>query len=279
MNYINLNGKIQAGDEPALLVSNRAYRYGDGLFETIKLMNGEILLEPFHFERLFSGLSLVKFEIPELFTAGSVKQEILNLCKKNQCEKLARVRLSVSRGNGGLYDEDKGLQYVIECWPLDEAVNKLNENGLVIDIYPDARKSRDAFSNLKSANFLPYAMAALYAKENKLNDCLLLNDSGHIADATIANLFIIKDRIITTPALNQGCVNGVMRRYLLEKMRDGGYEIRKTSVSVFDVEMADEVFLTNAMNGIRWVRQFGDKQYFNKTVTKIYTELVQILYE
>lgn len=265
MNYINLNGKIQPGDKPALLVSNRGYRYGDGLFETIKVINGKILLAQYHFERLFSGLSLLKFEIPKLFTAVKLTEEILGLCKKNECEQQARVRLSVFRGNGGLNDEDKTLQYVIECWPMDESVNKLNENGLVIDIYPDAKKSCDVFSNLKTANFLPYTMAALYAKENKLNDCLLLNESGHIADATTANLFIIKDGIIITPALSEGGVNGVMRRHLLErvKVKGPGFKVEESIITIDDLFHAEEVFLTNAIKGIRWVKQFRDKTYGN----------------
>jgi branched-chain amino acid aminotransferase len=275
MNYINLNGKIQPGDKPALFVSNRSYRYGDGLFETIKLINEKILLAQYHFERLFSGLLLLQFEIPKLFTTEKLTKEILSLCKKNDCGQRARVRLSVFRGNGGLYDEERALQYVIECWPLDESVNKLNENGLVIDIYPDARKSCDIFSNLKSANFLPYSLAAVFAKENKLNDCLLLNSSGNIADATIANLFIIKDGIVITPGLSEGCVNGVMRRYLLEKLQDTGFKIKETSVSKEDVEKAEEVFLTNAMNGIRWVKQFRDKYYSNKMTVEIYHRVLK----
>ena len=275
MNYINLNGKIQPGDQPALLVSNRGYRYGDGLFETIKVHNEKILLSHYHFERLFSGLSLLKFEIPKLFTAERLAKEILGLCKKNECGQRARVRLSVFRGNGGLYDEDKALQYVIECWPLDESVNKLNENGLVIDIYPDTRKSCDIFSNLKSSNFLPYSMATIYAKENKLNDCLLLNTSGCIADATIANLFIIKDAIVTTPALSEGCVNGVMRRYLLEKLPDAGFKTKEASILLQDVENADEVFLTNAIKGIRWVKQFRDKIYTNEITAEIYYRFIK----
>jgi branched-chain amino acid aminotransferase len=238
-------------------------------------MNSEILLESLHFERLFSGLSLLKFEIPKLFTIELLKQEILSLCKKNQCEKLARVRLSVSRGNGGLYDEDRTLQYIIECRPLNESVNKLNENGLAIGIYPEARKGCDVFSNLKSANFLPYSMAALYAKENKLNDCLLLNGSGHIADATTANLFIIRDGIITTPALSQGCVNGVMRRHLLEKLKakNADFKAEESIVTIDNLLHADEVFLTNAIKGIRWVKQFRDTTYGN-TISSFLTGII-----
>ena len=270
MNYINVNGKIQAGDKPALLVSNRSYRYGDGLFETIKVINDKILLEAYHFERLFSGLTFLQFEIPKLVTAKKLAGEILELCNKNECSQQARVRLSVSRGHGGLYDEDRVLQYVIECWPLDEPVNGLNDpdsyrDGLVIDVYPDARKSCDIFSNLKSANFLPYSMAAIYAKENKLNDCLLLNDSGNIADSTIANLFIIKDGIISTPALSEGCVDGVMRRYLLERMKqkDIGFKVKESIITINNLLLAEEVFLTNAIKGIRWVKQFRDRIYGN----------------
>jgi len=212
------------------MASNRGYRYGDGLFETMKVMNGRILLAGYHFERLFASLFLLKYEIPGLITKEKLEQDILHLCKKNGCEKLARVRLSVFRGNGGLYDDDKMLQYLVECWPLHDSANRLNENGLVIDVYPDAPKNCDKFSNLKSANFLPYIMAAHYAKENKLNDCLVLNTAGSIADSTIANVFIIKNNVVITPGLESGCINGVMRRHLLARMTELGDEVRETSV-------------------------------------------------
>jgi branched-chain amino acid aminotransferase len=277
MNHICFNGKIVRTDEPVLLVSNRGYRYGDGLIETMKVAGRQILLEGYHFERLFSGLSLLKFEIPGLFTKEKISQEILQLCKKNGAEELARVRLSVFRGNGGLYDDDKGLQYVIESWSLNESANKLNENGLVIDIFPDAEKSCDKFSNLKSANFLPYSMAAQYAKESKLNDCLVLNNSGGIADSTIANLFIIKDGVILTPGLEEGCVNGVMRRHLLTELKSAGIEVNETTVSAGDIKNADEIFLTNAINGIRWVRQFRNSTYTNRQAAQFYNQFVQTI--
>ncbi len=270
MNYISVNGKLLTEDEPALLVSNCGYRYGDGLFETMKLQNGEILLELNHFERLLSGLSLLKYNLPVFFTPEKLKREITQLCKKNNCTALARARLSVSRGNGGLFDGNKSLQYVIECSALDKSVSSINENGLVIDIYTGACKNMDEFANLKSANFLPYTMAALYAKENRLNDCLVLNAGGNVADAAIANIFIIKGQDIFTPALSEGCVSGVMRRFLLEQLRKEGYAVQETAISINDIELADEVFLTNAINGIRWVRQFGGRNYTNEVTMNIY---------
>lgn len=260
------------------MADNRGYRYGDGLFETMKFFHGEILLAPYHFERLFSSLELLKFPVPRLFTRKKLLNDISVLTRKNKCTDLARVRLSVSRGNGGLHDGKHRLQYLIECWPADKTVNSINTNGLVIDIFPDAQKNCDRFSHLKSANFLPYAMAALYAEENKLNDCLLCNVKGYIADATIANIFLVKNKLIITPALTEGCVSGVMRRFLIEKLKISGFDIREGVVTKNDLDTFDEMFLTNAMYGMRWIKRFRDKTYAHTSTLSIYREIVAPLY-
>ena len=275
--FICLNGKILRAEDPVLLASNRGYRYGDALFETMKVASKNILLETYHFERLFAGLRLLQFEMPKLLTREKLRNEVILLAEKNHCGNLARIRLSVFRGNGGVYDEERTPQYLIECWPLNESLNRLNENGLVIDIFPAARKSCDSFSHLKSANYLPYTMAAIYAKANKLNDCLVLNTDGNIADGTIANIFLIKEGVVITPGPDQGCVNGVMRRHLLEKMKDAGYSIQENPVSVSTLEEADEVFLTNAISGIRWVKQFREKVYSNNLTVEIYNRFIKTI--
>ncbi len=277
MSAINFNGKITDAGTPVLQASNRGYRYGDGLFETMKVKNGIIMLSGYHFDRLLSSLIKLKYEIPSLFTTSKLEQEIILLCQKNNCTNSGRVRFSVFRGNGGINDDDKRLQYLIECWPLNESLDQLNENGLIIDIYPDARKSCDLFSNLKTANFLPYSMAALYAKENKLNDCILLNTSGNIADSTIANIFLIKDGIIKTPGLEEGCINGVMRKYLIGKLREVDFEVQEKEIRIKDLQKADEVFLTNAIYGIRWVKQMGDSKYSNTITAAIYNRFFKTI--
>jgi branched-chain amino acid aminotransferase len=275
--FISFNGKISAADQPVLLASNRGYRYGDGLFETLRLENGTILLKDLHFKRLMMGLQLLKFELPKLFSPGKLADEILQLAEKNQVRELGRVRLSVFRGNGGLYDADRGLQYLLECWPLPESFNHLNENGLVIDVFQDARKQVDAFSGLKSANFLPYNLAAIYAKEQKLNDCLLLNTQGTIADSTIANLFVVKDDRFISPGPEQGAVDGVMRKYLLGRLRSEGYTVEEGAVSMEDLVTATEVFLTNAIHGIKWVRQFRGGNYTNQQAMEIYSRFIKTI--
>jgi len=275
--FISLNGKIMPADQPVLLAANRGYRYGDGLFETMLLDQGAIRLGGLHFARLLNGLQLLKFELPAQFSAGKLTADMLRLAEKNQVIKTGRVRLSVFRGNGGLYDADRQLQYLIECWPLADHFTQLNENGLVIGIYPDARKQIDIFSGLKTACFLPYSMAALYAKEQQLNDCLLLNTDGHIADSTMANLFILRNDQFVTPGPEQGAVDGVMRRYLIGEMRLAGYQVMEAAVHVTDLEEAKEVFLCNAIRGIRWVARYGQQVYGHQQTAEIFSRIVQTI--
>ena len=278
MNFICLDGKIIPDNEPVLFADNRGFRYGDALFETMKFINGEIALGPFHFDRLFAGLQLLDYILPAHFNEFLLRQNIQELIQKNKCGETARVRLTVFRGHGGLYDENKNAGYLIECWSLSDAVNTLNENGLIIDIFPGAAKSCDTYSNLKSASFLPYSLAAQYAKKQKLNECLVLNIKGNIADGSITNVFIIKAGKIYTPSLSEGCIAGVMRRYLIESLKKSGYTIIESSISPEDLSVADEVFLSNAIQGIKWVKEFKGKEYGNVQTKQIYNEFVKTIF-
>lgn len=269
-----LNGKVVRESDPVLLASNKSYRYGDGLFETLRVTEGSILLPEYHFDRLFRGMKLLDYALPRRLDQDVLEQQILQLAQKNQALRSARVRLSVFRGNGGLYDEDGPAQYLIECWPLESPFWQWNENGLEIDIYQKVRKSCDAFANLKSASFLGYSMAARYAKQQKLNDCLVLNEYGRIADSSIANVFIVRNSSIITPPLSEGCVDGVMRRYLLQELRskilDAGFYLAEKPCTPEDLATADELFLTNAIRGIRWVKQCGQTTYTSVTVRALF---------
>lgn len=277
--FLNFNGKIFKADTALISADNRAFRYGDGFFETMKMIDGKIMLADLHFERLFASLETLLFEKQRQVTRENFLQEILLLAKKNNHYHLARIRLTLFRGNGGLYDEDNSVNYIIQTWELNGAVNLLNENGLVIDVFKDAKKSCDKFSNIKSNNYLPYAMAAMWAKQNKLNDALLLNNFDRIADATIANVFIIKDNTIKTPALFEGCISGVMRKYLLQCFKENNIVFEETQLSTEDVLNASEVFLTNAIFGIKWVKQIGEKSFENSKTRDYYEKFILPLYK
>lgn len=270
------NGQFIPTGTPVITADSRALRYGDGLFETIKVINGQLLLSGLHFSRLFNGMELLGFEIPKHFTPESITEIILQLCRKNKAGRAARVRLSVLRGNGGPYDpETMQPRLLIQCWPLPEHLMELNQNGLQADIYSDARKSCDAFSHLKSNNYLPYLMGAQFARKHQLNEAILLNVYDRICDATIANIAWIKNGTIFTPPLSEGCVGGVMRAYLLQNCEAiTGHSMTEQAGTTADLAEADELFLTNAISGIRWVAQCGSRQYGNQLVTLLYKQLI-----
>lgn len=278
VNYLYFNDELLPADKPVLMADNKSFRYGDGLFETIKIIDQKIILEEYHFERLFASLQLMRFEIPGSFSKEKIIKQIQDLNKENGCSKSGRVRLSVYRGNGSINDTKNALDYIIECSRVDKSVNEFSEKGLVLGLYPDAKKSCDTFSNIKSANFLPYVMAARYARENNLDDSLVLNMHGRIADATIANVFLVNNKRIITPPLSEGCINGVMRRYLLEQLPKKKYEVEERSVTQQDIEKADELFLTNVMFGIKWVKQFNATSYAFSQTKEIYKQIIEPLW-
>jgi branched-chain amino acid aminotransferase len=268
MNLVNCNGKLVPENEPVFAASNRGFKYGDGVFETLKVVMGKILLADLHFERLFTSLQLLQMQGVEKFNKNFLETRILDLCRLNNCELLARVRLAIYR------EDESEPGFLMQAFEINDAVNKWNENGWKLGVYPLAQKSCDAFANIKSANYLPYVLAGLYAKENGWEESMVLNSDHKIADGSKTNLFLIKEGALFTPALNQGCVNGVMRRFIIEESKKNNFTVHQTEVSVDMLLEADELFVTNAIEGIRWIASFQDKAYTNAAGKKLYDLLL-----
>lgn len=277
--FSNWNGKVVKNDQICISPDNRSFKYGDGCFETIKIIDGKILLGDLHFQRLFSSLQTLKFAIPDFFTADYLSDQINTVVKINQHEKIARIRLVVYRGEGGLYDlENNNPNFVIQSWPGSTVSNYFNKTGLRIDIFNKAKKTADDFSSIKSNNYLGYAMGALFAQENGLDDCILTNALNRIADATIANVFIVNNGIIKTPPLTEGCVNGVMRRYLLSCLHKNSFPYQEVEIGREELMEASEIFLTNANYGIRWVSTMADKNYDKVLSSQLHKKFIEPLF-
>jgi branched-chain amino acid aminotransferase len=223
------------------------------------------LLAAYHFDRLFSGLKLL--HITPVFTSDDLLAAVAPLCKQNDCTGLARVRIAVYR------DDTNNASYLIEATGLAAGKLQWNERGWRVLLYPFARKSCDAFANLKSANYLPYVMAGQYATAHSVDECLVLNAYNRICDGSKTNLFYVKKDAVFTPALSEGCVAGVMRRAVIEHLKKLGYSVHQQTVSEEDVLLADAVFLTNAIEGVRWVQYVGEREYEYGDLKKWHAEL------
>jgi branched-chain amino acid aminotransferase len=268
--WINYDGQLLRSGAPLLTAANRSFRYGDGLFETLMVHDGRLCLGSYHFDRLFSGMRFLS--IRETFKREVLEAQILELCQKNGDPPRSRVRVVVFRDDG-TDPISSTPHYIIESWPLP-GESALNDKGLVIDVFPDGRKACDTLANLKSNNYLLYTLATLYAQKHALDDCLVLNSQDRLADSTIANLFYVSKGRFFTPPLSEGCVAGVMRRHLLQNMPSAGFFVVERSVTPEDLLNADEIFLTNAIKGIRWVSSFRTAKFTNRLTTNVYNELI-----
>ncbi len=261
--------------ETVTTIDNRGLRYGDGLFETMRMHEGKILNEDFHFERFFHGMKTLEFDIPENFSQAFFHHAIKDLLRMNSFEKNARIRLMVFRNDGNIFDTENNFpNYIIEASALPHKI-ELNQNGLVTDVFPVAKKSCDIYSNLKSNNYLLPVMAARFAKKNKLDDVVLLNVFGRICESAIANVFLIKNNKIHTPPLSEGCVAGTFRRWMLERFSLKRYEVVEKKLSIDSLLDADEIFLTNAIHPIRWVKKFKEKIYGNEKAKEIFQAVIE----
>lgn len=276
-NWYNLNGKFFLETENHLSINNRSLRYGDGFFETMKLQKNNIQLFHLHSARILKSLLLLKLQLPKHFSLEKLEEQIIVTAQKNNHENLARIRVMFFRAEGEIFDANNHqVQIMIQSFELSDAFNELNKNGLVVDVFKDAKKSCDVFSNLKTNNYLPYVMGAIWAKENHLNDALILNSSEFIADSCIANVFLIKYNKIITPSLKSGCIAGVMRQHIIQQLQQINIDVEEKSISVEDVLNADEVFLTNAIKGISWVKQCGNTSYQNSKTQEIYRKIFAV---
>ena len=270
---VNFNGEVFGSKKKIFNASNRAFLYGDALFETIRMFEGELPFLDKHLKRLREGLTFFKYKIPKNYTVPFFQKEIKKLTKGN-----TRIRLTVFRNSGGLYTPlDFSPQFLITATPLNESQFHLNKKGLNIGLFDDFQLPCTPFSNLKTTNSLPYIMAGIYKEEQNLSDCILLNEKGRIAEASSSNIFLFKNNEIITPSLSEGCISGTLRQSLIDIAKVEKLKVHEIPVTLSALQLADEVLLTNAIQGIRWVKSFNNEYSYTNTQTKTLLQKLNLL--
>jgi branched-chain amino acid aminotransferase len=273
---INFNGNILEDSNANLAVTNRGFAYGDALFETLKVVHGKILFWEDHYFRLMASMRIIRMEIPMEFTLEHLEEEILKLVKSNNSQdKTVRVKLTVFRNEGGLYTPStNNISYIISFKEIDNHFYQISEDEYVVDLYKDHYISPSLLSTLKSNNRLINIIGGVYAKENNLNNCLLLNTDKQVVEALNANLFLVKGNVIKTPPLSSGCLKGVLRKQLIEIINlIPDLVIEESPISPFELQKADELFLTNVITGIQPISQYRKKKFDNKVAKELLAKL------
>lgn len=263
--YILHNDNFFLSTDTILTAQNRGFKYGDGLFETMRMCKGKLMFAEKHADRLKSGMKALKMEGGELMDEYFLKQKTGELARKNKLKDNVRFRLSVYRDGQGLYTpETNKVGYLLESTPLTADSYEVNKKGLIVDVFSDLNKSADKISNYKTTSSLLYVMAGLFKKQNSLDDAFILNNSGFLCESISSNIFVVYNKEIYTPALSEGCVAGVMRNVLMGIAKAHDIPLIEAQINPEVLKEADEVFITNAVSGIQWVMGYGRKRYFNE---------------
>ena len=261
---VNNNGQIINREEASISILNRGFNYGDAVFETIKVSLGKVLFLEDHYFRLMASMRILRMEIPMNFTLEYIEKEILDLIKANGLfDKTNRVKFIVYRESKGLYlPEKQHIKYLISSNTLGIDFYQLHNDSYIVDLYKDHYVSPGLLSTLKTNNRIINVIGSIYAKENDLNNCFILNTQKQVIEALNGNVFLVKGNSIKTPPLSDGCIKGVMRKQIIDIVKlMPDFVLEEASISPFELQKADELFITNVITGIQPVSKYRKKEY------------------
>ena len=271
---INFNGNIQDTSNFAI-ENNRGFLFGDAIFETIKVNGTKILFLEEHYLRLMASMRICRMEIPMNFTMEFMEEEILKLIEIQSNKISNRIRFSVFRSADGFYNPTSNdVQFVITCSKLSSEKYVFLPLNYEVELFKDFHVSKHLLSTLKTNNKMINVVASVFAKENGFNNCLLINDDKNVVEAINGNLFMKMGNQLITPPTLDGCLNGIMRKQILaiaNKMEN--IEMIEKSISPFDLQKADELFISNVITGIQPITKYRKKE-FTSELSKEITELL-----
>jgi len=275
---INYNGEILSSDT-TLSITNRGFLYGDGVFESLKIVKNKILFFEDHYFRLMASMRIVRMKIPNNFTLEYLEEQVLNLAKANNCENSARVRLTVFRNDGGFYlPHTRTISFLIQVSSLNKTQYSFSDAIYEVDLYKDFYITKQLLSTIKTTNKMINITGSIFADENDLQNCLLLNNEKNVVEALNGNLFMLIGNKLITPSIEDGCMNGIMRKQVLQVARNiEDIEVLEQSISPFDLQKAEELFITNVIIGIQPITKYRKKEYksnLSKTLVEKINELI-----
>ena len=263
---VNLDGSLVTEEKPILSYGNRGLKYGDALFETIRYANGKIFFWEDHYFRLMASMRILRMEIPMEFTLEFLEEQIVKTLEANNLERdTARIRLTVFRKEGGFYGpKTNDVSWLIECQQLESPFYVFPETQCEVELFKDYFVNKDMLSNLKTTNKILNVVASVFAKENGYDNCLLVNTDKQVVEAINGNLFLVKGNTIKTAPISDGCLDGIIRKKLIDIVsKTEEFELLESSISPFELQKADELFITNSIQGIQSITRYRKKEYNN----------------
>ena len=280
MNTLILNGELVSLSTFHITSENRAFAYGDGLFETIKVANNRVLFADRHIQRFNAGLKALQLNLPVVLTGNDLQNQVSKMISNDSTLKNSRVKLTAFRNDGGRYTpKTLSASYIITATPVENIAYTLNEKGVSVEVYTEIEKPYNAISSFKCLNSMTYVLAGIYASTKGLQDSLIINPRQQIIETINSNIFLIVKGEYYTPPVTSGCIDGVMRSVIITILREMGENVHETNITTEQLLAADEVFKTNVIQGIQWIGAFRQKRYYKTETTKLINEVNRRLFE
>lgn len=259
---INFNGQLIETSQSELY-NNRAFLFGDAVFETLKVSDNKILFFEDHYFRLMSSMRILRMEIPMSFTMEYIESQILNLISTKEKSPAFRIRITVYRDSEGYYlPTNNEVGFLVNALPIENPIYTFSDNAYEVDLYKDFYVTKQLLSSVKSTNRAINITGSIFAKENGLDNCLLLNDAKNIVETLNGNIFMLTGNKLITPPISEGCIGGIMRKQILAlAKKHSEIEVSETVISPFDLQKADELFTTNIIQGIQPITKYRKKEF------------------
>ncbi len=273
---INLNGKLHTEEEAKISPFNRGLFYGDAVFESLRISTGKILFWEDHYLRLMASMRIMRMEIPMLFTMEYLEKQILNtIIAAHPDAQATKARLTVYRDEGGLYTPTSpSISFLITTETLETPFYLHNSKPYEIELFKDYYLNSGLLSTIKSNNKLLHVLGGIFAKENNYDNCLLLNENKMVVEALNGNLFLVSGNTIKTPPITDGCLRGILRKQIIELAKQlPDYTFEETTISPFELQKADELFITNVITGIQPISKYRKKEYGTQVSKDLITKL------
>jgi branched-chain amino acid aminotransferase len=270
MSYVFHKGEYVNENQAFIAKDNRAFRLGDGFFESMRVIDGRVLFLENHFARISDTIKAMKMVAQENFSLDLLRSQIQGLLQRNNITRGGRIRITFYRKATGFYlPHSDDVNYLIESEPLLENEFLLNPIGKTVDIFTDFKKDVNKLSIYKSLNAQLYIMAALHSREKNLDDALIQNNKFAIIESIASNIFIVSNGVLYTPTLQDGCIAGTMRMNIINIAIDNKIKVYECTLNPQNLLAADEIFLTNAVKGVEWVVAYRTKRYYNDMSKKM----------
>lgn len=261
---INYNGNIQESSN-ITIENNRGFLFGDAIFETVKVLDNKVLFAEDHYFRLMASMRICRMEIPMNFTLEYFEEQILNIANSLKIADTCRARMTFFRKADGFYlPSSNDAEFIVTAQKLNSKEYIVSNDFYEVELYKDFYVSKHLLSTLKTTNKMINITGSIFANENDYNNCILLNDDKNVVEALNGNVFMKTGNSIITPPISDGCLNGIMRKQLIKlinKMEE--FECIEKSISPFDLQKADELFITNVISGIQPITKYRKKEFVN----------------